>query len=207
MFRIIDSDEFEDHRISVKEFRQGQFYFLSEFYFFFLKPNLFLSFQNSGVQQLNKWGGKIDDPEKTFKEIDVDGGGMILFDEFAAWAIKRGLDLEDDDDASFEDFGNRGASNLSRNQIAKGPKSPSKPTTPQKRTAPTTLKKKEEITAQLCFQKSGEQTTIRQKLFKRMDLKRKDCLSVADLERGVKMEVKLPEKFDVKQGILLAFEV
>ena len=99
MFDIIDSEESRDHRISLEEFRKG-------------------------VPQLNKWGAKIGDPEATFKEIDVDGGGMILFDEFAAWAMKRGLDLEDDDDASFEDIGNKGATNLSRNQTAKASKSP-----------------------------------------------------------------------------------
>ncbi len=45
------------------------------------------------------WGlpkDKIADPAKTFKEIDVDNGGFILFDEFADWAIKQKLDLEDD---------------------------------------------------------------------------------------------------------------
>ena len=38
------------------------------------------------------------DIESEFKKVDADGGGMILFNEFAAWAIEKGLDLEDDDD-------------------------------------------------------------------------------------------------------------
>ena len=37
-------------------------------------------------------------PEERFKEADKNGGGMLLFDEFSSWAIKKGLDLEDDDD-------------------------------------------------------------------------------------------------------------
>ena len=32
------------------------------------------------------------------KEIDGNKGGFVLFDEFATWAIKKNLDLEDDDD-------------------------------------------------------------------------------------------------------------
>lgn len=50
---------------------------------------------------MEKWGVKIQDPQRTFKEIDLNGGGVILFDEFCHWAIKNSLDLEDDDD--FED--------------------------------------------------------------------------------------------------------
>ena len=47
------------------------------------------------VRKKNKWLPKI-------KEwIDANGGGMLLFDEFADWALKKHLDLEDDDD--FED--------------------------------------------------------------------------------------------------------
>jgi Ca2+-binding EF-hand superfamily protein len=50
------------------------------------------------VPKLKTWGVNITDPVKTFKEIDRDGGGMILFDEFAHWALLKGLDLPDDDD-------------------------------------------------------------------------------------------------------------
>lgn len=38
------------------------------------------------------------DLQRTFNEIDKNGGGFILFDEFADWAIQKHLDLEDDDD-------------------------------------------------------------------------------------------------------------
>ena len=149
MFDIIDSEESRDHRISLEEFRKG-------------------------VPQLNKWGAKIGDPEATFKEIDVDGGGMILFDEFAAWAMKRELDLEDDDDASFEDIGNKGATNLSRNQTAKAPKTPQKSTqqTPQSpkklssQTARPTRKDWALLTSKLCFRKTPQQAAERQKMFR-----------------------------------------
>jgi len=48
---------------------------------------------------MNKWGLNVKDPAATFKEIDKDHGGMILFNEFVEWAIKKNLDLDDDDDA------------------------------------------------------------------------------------------------------------
>lgn len=50
------------------------------------------------IPQFEKWGIKITNPEKTFKEIDLDKGGVIRFDEFCHWAIKAKLDLETDDD-------------------------------------------------------------------------------------------------------------
>ena len=35
--------------------------------------------------------------EAEFKTIDLNGGGIVLFDEFCDWAIKKALDLEDDE--------------------------------------------------------------------------------------------------------------
>lgn len=35
--------------------------------------------------------------QEEFESIDENGGGYILFDEFSHWAIKKALDLEDDD--------------------------------------------------------------------------------------------------------------
>ena len=32
--------------------------------------------------------------EETFDEIDLNGGGIILFDEFCAWALKKGMKTE-----------------------------------------------------------------------------------------------------------------
>ena len=33
-----------------------------------------------------------------FRSIDADGGGLILFEEFARWALSKQLDLPEDDD-------------------------------------------------------------------------------------------------------------
>jgi Ca2+-binding EF-hand superfamily protein len=56
------------------------------------------------VPTLNKWGVKIDDPVKEFNKIDTNHGGAILFDEFCSYAIKKNLDLEDDDAFDDEDI-------------------------------------------------------------------------------------------------------
>ncbi|KRX09832.1 hypothetical protein PPERSA_02704 [Pseudocohnilembus persalinus] len=71
MFQRIDKNF--DRRVSLEEFKQA-------------------------VPEINKWGVTITNPEKSFQQIDKNGGGMILFDEFCQWAIKQSLDLEDDDD-------------------------------------------------------------------------------------------------------------
>ena len=49
---------------------------------------------------LLKWGITVpeDEAESTFKAIDENRGGFILFDEFIRWALERDLDLDDDDD-------------------------------------------------------------------------------------------------------------
>ena len=71
MFDEIDSSD--DRRVSIAEFKKA-------------------------VPKLESWGVKIPDAEASFKEIDTNGGGIILFDEFSHWALEKGLDLEDDDD-------------------------------------------------------------------------------------------------------------
>jgi len=53
----------------------------------------------AAAKLVETWGMTIKDPAAVFAEIDTDGGGMILFDEFADWAIRKQLDLPDDDDA------------------------------------------------------------------------------------------------------------
>jgi len=61
----------------------------------------------SALGLISKWGLKVDNPDAVFDEIDDDKGGMILFDEFADWAIKHKLDLDDDDDAPDAGMGSK----------------------------------------------------------------------------------------------------
>jgi len=52
----------------------------------------------AALPRLEKWGIKVAEPEKTFKEIDADKGGKLRFDEFCVWAVKHNLDIDTDDD-------------------------------------------------------------------------------------------------------------
>jgi len=45
--------------------------------------------------KLKEWGLQIEDPAAAYKEMDVGGGGNASFDEFAHWALKQHLDLDD----------------------------------------------------------------------------------------------------------------
>lgn len=66
-FDEIDSSD--DHRVTLKEFKQA-------------------------VPQLEKWGISVPDPDEEFKKIDTNNGGMLLFDEFARWAVAKNLDVD-----------------------------------------------------------------------------------------------------------------
>lgn len=50
------------------------------------------------IPKLNEWGIKITNAQSAFNEIDTNGGGHVLFDEFVDWALEKNLDLEDDED-------------------------------------------------------------------------------------------------------------
>jgi Ca2+-binding EF-hand superfamily protein len=73
MFTRLDTDG--DRRLGFEEFKQA-------------------------VPVLNQWGIKVTNPQESFKEIDSDGGGKVLFDEFCVWAANKNLDIDDDDDFS-----------------------------------------------------------------------------------------------------------
>ena len=47
---------------------------------------------------VERWVGPFDDYDAEFDKIDANGGGQILFDEFAEWAIAKSLALEEDED-------------------------------------------------------------------------------------------------------------
>ena len=71
MFSRIDTSD--DCKINLKEFKKA-------------------------LPTLEKWGIKMKNPEAEFKKIDRNNSGSIMFDEFCEYAIKKNLDLEDDDD-------------------------------------------------------------------------------------------------------------
>ena len=69
LFSSIDTSH--DRRISYKEFAQC-------------------------LSLLTDWGVDTSDPQHTFRQIDADGKGMVLFDELCNWALRQHLDLEPD---------------------------------------------------------------------------------------------------------------
>ena len=73
MFNRLDTSD--DRRIDLGEFKEGS-------------------------AMVKGWGVEL--PEESlpdeFASIDADGGGLILFQEFAKWALEKALDLPDDDD-------------------------------------------------------------------------------------------------------------
>ena len=75
-----------------------------EYYVMFCRTDLSSDFKinldefKKALPKLEKWGVKIKDPAAEFKKLDTNKSGSIMFDEFCEFAIKRNLDLEDDDD-------------------------------------------------------------------------------------------------------------
>ena len=43
---------------------------------------------------LESWGVKVANADAAFKEIDTNGGGFILFEEFAKWSFNKHLDVD-----------------------------------------------------------------------------------------------------------------
>lgn len=111
-FRIAKSSSHSKHEcgneyLEVREFR----YFLIslrqylEYYVAFgrvdtnadkrISPSEFKAAQS----KVELWVDKVDcDSASVFKQINTDPDGSISFEEFCSWAIKKNLDLEDDDD-------------------------------------------------------------------------------------------------------------
>ena len=52
----------------------------------------------ANIGEVEKWNVEFDDPEALFKQIDKNGKGKILFDEWVEWADSIKLDIDDDDD-------------------------------------------------------------------------------------------------------------
>jgi len=99
---------FSDDYIDFAEFRIFLVY-LGHYYDLF---NMYKNIDSSGdgrlgadefvqaVPLLQSWGvAGLDDPVESFRQMDADGGGMVLFDEFAHWALNQGVaDLHEDAD-------------------------------------------------------------------------------------------------------------
>ena len=79
MFEKVDKSG--DHKISLEEYKKA-------------------------LPLMEKWGVKIEDPGKEFQTIDKNNEGAISFEEFCEYAIKKSLDLEEDDGFDDEELKN-----------------------------------------------------------------------------------------------------
>jgi len=67
MFDEIDASD--DRRVTIEEFKKA-------------------------VPLVEKWGLKVSDPEATFKKMDSNGGGVVLFEEFCDFGTKQKLNAD-----------------------------------------------------------------------------------------------------------------
>eukprot|EP00931_Biecheleriopsis_adriatica_P095465 TRINITY_DN69069_c0_g1_i1.p1 TRINITY_DN69069_c0_g1~~TRINITY_DN69069_c0_g1_i1.p1 ORF type:complete len:616 (+),score=132.20 TRINITY_DN69069_c0_g1_i1:90-1850(+) len=85
LFDDIDLGRYSDRRMSYSEFEQA-------------------------IPKILDWGVGMeveyrlnDDPQSVFQEIDANGGGVVMFDEFAHWALWNHIFTEDEADDDMED--------------------------------------------------------------------------------------------------------
>merc|ERR1711879_712908 len=168
-------DTGDDNRIDLKEFK-------------------------AGVKHMKNWGVEVKDPVKEFKQVDHDGGGKVLFNEFCHWALSKGLDYDQDMDEDEHD--EEDVANL--NVLMKIPK---------KQTKKKKKKKKEPkyidfnvYAAKLPTGKTAEETKKRKQLFRDMDQSANGNLSLAEIELGLKSYVG-EEIYMMKPAVKMAYKV
>jgi len=149
----------------------------------------------SAVPTLEGWGVTIEDPASSFAEIDANGGGQILFQEFADWSIKKALHLEVEIEApapkpaSDDGVPDEGAADEG------GDKEAGKPSLDW-----------EKIREKLPTEKTEEQKALRKDLFDGFDPNGNGYLSLAEIERGAEQNIGLPEIYENKPVMMRAYQ-
>jgi len=135
-------------------------------------------FKNS-LEMLKDWGITVDNPEETFASIDENGGGQVLFNEFASWALKNGLDYDSDVD--------EGDANAVHQEV-------DVPDEPEPAGFEEEVEAKEEIKVEIDFEAMTEKLPTgdskadkkeRKAMFKGIDQSGNGQLSLAEIELGV----------------------
>ena len=146
MFTRLDTDG--DRRLGFEEFKQA-------------------------VPVLNQWGIKVTNPQESFKEIDSDGGGKVLFDEFCVWAANKNLDIDDDDDFSMSSEDAQKLTNsdikIKSEQKTEGFKNQNTKMTDDKISPESTTVDWADIRSKLPMEKTAEHKTRRKVLFNHID--------------------------------------
>lgn len=154
---------------------------------------------------MKKWGINTANLQESWAEVDQDKGGQVLFDEFCNWAIRKGLDLEDDDhDGNLTD-----SEQKIRVEVVKGPKikrlrkKSAQPKVDSK--AEEQSKIWAELREKLPWKKTEKQRHLRAIQFRKIDFNGNGFISLAELDKGLRDTIKLPALFDTKKVIIRAF--
>jgi len=153
-------------------------------------------FKNS-LDMLKEWGITVDNPEETFASIDENGGGQVLFNEFASWALKNGLDYDSDVD--------EGDANAVHQEVdvPDDPEPAAYEEKPQKKKYEVV--ELDVIAKKLPVGRSNEEAVQRKKMFDAMDASGNDQLSLAEIDLGILNE--LGEEFHLmKPAIRMAYK-
>eukprot|EP00992_Anisonema_acinus_P010634 TRINITY_DN6733_c1_g1_i11.p1 TRINITY_DN6733_c1_g1~~TRINITY_DN6733_c1_g1_i11.p1 ORF type:complete len:480 (+),score=88.83 TRINITY_DN6733_c1_g1_i11:54-1493(+) len=153
------------------------------------------------LPQLEKWGVHVYYPEAQFNQIDKNGGGMILFDEFADWAIQYSLDIEDDDDDPDDDFQNFGSNLSSMHMGQGGPPKRMKGHFTRGRTFDYN-----KLAEAMPSGRSRLEFARRDEMFRLFDPNGNGYLSLAEVDKGIRDILRLDDLFDAKPAIMRAFQ-
>merc|ERR1740123_890871 len=139
----------------------------------------------TSTEMLAGWGGVVEDPAATFAEIDQNGGGQILFEEFCEWALKKGLDYDsslDAGDATAESKKIQIDDKTGGYTAYSAPKGPSSGQRKMKKGQKQDLAK---FAHKLPVGRDKESSQARYKMFKSFDVSGNGQLSLAEIEAGV----------------------
>jgi Ca2+-binding EF-hand superfamily protein len=164
-----------------------------------------------GISQIESWGVSLEDSSAAFHEMDSDGRGMILFDEFCNWAIHMHLDLEDDDDDDEDDtIQLQEQKRFSVEEtLAAYQESVQKPTAAEHKVDRAGFSEDKRIwellAKKLPWHDTKEDKQERKRLWHYFDVNGNGFVSLAEVDLGVKMVCGASNLFQAKPVLLRAF--
>lgn len=195
LFMTIDTSG--DRRVRLKEFRSAM-------------P----LFRRWGLKEAASWDA---DPQAAFSKLDYNGGGVVLFDEFADFCLRAGmhdLDATDRHDdfqdrrEALEALRNKEGKNLAMsNTTIKPPGGQAVSSTVSSTAAPQmkTFIDRAALNAQLPVGRDHASKIARARLFSRMDMNGNAIISLAEVDRGLKQVLQLAGIADCTPAINRAF--
>jgi len=164
-------------------------------------------FRRWGLKEASTWDAK---PEAAFSKLDYNGGGVVLFDEFADFCLRAGMrDLDGSD--RHDDFEDRREALLALqhkqanlvHHTSPHPSIASAHTSmlPQVKS----LVDRPALEAQLPTGHDHESRAARSKLFSRFDINGNAIISLAEVDRGLKQVLELAGIKDCTPAINRAF--